>query len=164
MITIRDERPGDAAAIAATVTAAFAAAPHAGGNEAEIVARLRAAGALRLSLVAEDAGLVGHLGASPASVGKLAGWMAIAPVSVAPAHQRRGVGTLLMRIALDRLQAAGAPGAVLVGDPDWYARFGFAARPGLTVQGVPAQYVLAVPFGSDTPRGEILFHPAFGLA
>ena len=65
---------------------------------------------------------------------------------------------------LDRLQAAGAPGAVLVGDPDWYARFGFAARPGLTVQGVPAQYVLAVPFGSDTPRGEILFHPAFGLA
>lgn len=165
MATVRNERPGDVAAIAATVSAAFAAAAHADGNEAEIVDRLRAAGALRLSLVAEENGdVVGHLGASPAAVGAASGWMAIAPVSVRPALQRRGIGTLLMRAALGRLRAAGVPGAVLVGDAGYYGRFGFAARAGLGAAGIPAEHVLALAFGSEAPRGEVVFHPAFGLA
>ena len=63
----------------------------------------------------------------------------------------------------NELRAAGGEGAVIVGDPGYYARFGFAARDGLTAAGVPDAYVLALPFADAKPRGEAAFHPAFGL-
>ena len=164
MTPLRDEAPEDAAAIAALVTAAFLTAAHADGNEAEIVARLRAGNGLLLSLVAEEEGLVGHVAASPATVSGRRGWATIAPVSVAPAAQGRGIGSALVRAALAGLRATGLHGAVLVGDPGYYGRFGFTARDGLTGASIAAEYVLALPFGTEAPRGEILFHPAFGLA
>lgn len=157
---IRTENPGDEAAIAALINAAFAAAPHAGGNEAAIVARLRAAGALRLSLVAEAGGILGHIGASPATVGGEGGWACIAPVSVLPGRQGQGIGSRLMAAALDRLRAGGWKGAVLAGDPGYYGRFGLKARPGLRAEGIPDDYVLGLGFTAE-PVGRIVFHPAF---
>lgn len=163
----RDETPEDEEAIAALVTAAFLTAPHADGNEAGIVGRLRAADGLLLSLVVEDkgqaGGLAGHIAASAATIAGRPGWAAIAPVSVAPPVQRRGIGTALIRAALDRQRASGAAGAVLVGDPGYYGRFGFQARDGLTVTGIPDHYVLALPFGPHDRWGDVTFHPAFGL-
>lgn len=164
MITLRDETPDDHGAIAALVTEAFRTAPHAAGTEAAIVGRLREADGLLLSILAEEEGLVGQIAASPATVGGHAGWVAIGPVAVAPSGQGRGIGTALMEAALARLRAAGAPGVVLVGDPAFYRRFGFGRWDGLVVSGIPSDYVLALPFGAATPRGTILFHPAFGLA
>ena len=70
MTSIRPERPGDAAAIGPLITEAFLTAAHRDGTEAAIVDRLRADGALLVSLVATDgAALVGHVAASPATVG-----------------------------------------------------------------------------------------------
>lgn len=161
---IRDERAGDAETVAALITEAFATAPHAGGNEAEIVAALREAGALSLSFVADEAGaLLGHVAASPAAVGLVSGWACIAPVSVLPTWQGQGIGADLMRAALTGLRAHGFEGAVLVGDPAYYSRFGFRAHPGLTAAGIPDAYVLGLAFGASAPSGEIAFHPAFGL-
>jgi putative acetyltransferase len=164
-VTIRDERPADAERIAALVTDAFRGAPQSDGTEAALVDRLRRSGALVLSLVAEaeNGDLVGHLGASPARLGDAGDWTAIAPVAVMAAYQRGGVGTALMRAALDRLRGRGGAGAVLVGDPGYYGRFGFAARPGLTAGAIPAAFVLALPFGDLAPQGDVRFHPAFGL-
>jgi putative acetyltransferase len=161
-VTLRNEGAGDARAIGAVTRSAFAAAPHASGREAEIVALLRAADALSLSLVAEAGGaVVGHLAASPASAGEDRGWVAIGPVSVAPRLQRRGVGSLLMRGAMARLARTSAAGVVLVGDPAWYGRFGFRSFPGLTAAGIPSAYVLAVPFRGAVPEGAVRFHGAF---
>lgn len=158
---IRNENAGEEAAIAGLITAAFATAAHAAGTEAAIVAALRAAGALDLSLVAEDGGApAGHLGASGAMVAGAGGWACIAPVSVRPDRQGQGVGTALMTEALARLRAAGWKGAVLVGDPGYYTRFGFTARPGLSAAGIPGEYVLGLGFTAE-PVGEIRFHPAF---
>jgi putative acetyltransferase len=164
-VTIRDERPGETDAIAALITEAFVTAPHADGTEAALVDRLRGAEGLLLSLVAEteDGTLAGHLGASTVMLDGMAGWSAIAPVAVAPAHQRRGVGSALMRAALERLRQRGGAGAVLVGDPAYYGRFGFAARPGLGAGAIPPEFVLALSFAGAVPQGEIRFHPAFGL-
>jgi putative acetyltransferase len=162
-VKIRDEGPEDAAEIAALVTEAFRGAPHSDGSEGPLVGRLRDAGGLLVSLVAEaDGRLAGHIGASPAEVGGDRGWVAIAPVSVRPDLQRRGIGTALVQALLARLRATGARGAVLVGDPGYYGRFGFRARPGLTAGTIPAVYVQALGFGEATPRGELRFHPAFG--
>jgi putative acetyltransferase len=161
-VTLRAEGACDAEAIGAVTRAAFAAAPHASGREAEIVALLREAGALALSLVAESEGeIVGHLAASPASVGDDRGWVAIGPVSVAPSCQRRGVGGMLMRGALARLAETLTTGVVLVGDQAWYGRFGFRPFPGLTAAGIPSAYVLAVHFRGPVAEGAVSFHAAF---
>lgn len=52
---------------------------------------------------------------------------------------------------------------MLVGDPDYYARFGFAGSPGLVVEGVPAANVLALAADGAVPAGAVAFHPAFGV-
>lgn len=163
-VTSRPEGPADAPAIAALVTAAFRDAPHSDGTEAAIVERLRRDGGFLLSLVAEEAGApVGHVSASPARIGGATGWACIAPLAVSPERQGWGIGGSLLQAALRMLRAAGGEGALIVGDPGYYARFGFAARDGLTAAGVPDAYVLALPFADAQPRGEAAFHPAFGL-
>ncbi len=66
-----------------------------------------------------------------------------------------------MERALAELRRLGANGCVLVGDPAFYGRFGFASDPALTVEGVPQAFVLSRSFCGATPRGNVLFHPAF---
>ena len=160
---LRAEQPGEAGAIGALITAAFATAAHADGTEAAIMARLRDSGDLLLSLVAEEAGVLGHVAASPVTIGGAAGWACIAPVSVAPAVQRQGVGAALMRAALAALQAQGADGVIVLGDPGYYGRFGLKADPRRHVPDVPGEFLLSLSFGTD-PAGVVSFHPAFGPA
>ncbi|GFK95306.1 hypothetical protein NNJEOMEG_03165 [Fundidesulfovibrio magnetotacticus] len=168
-MTIRDERPGDAPGIAKIHYAAFKGHPvHPPGAEPVehlIVERLRAARALRVSLLAEEDGLpAGHVALSPASVGReREGWLLLGPVGVVPDLQGLGIGSALVRAALARAEALGARGVALVGEPGYYARFGFATAPGLTYPGVPAPYVLAVALRGDPPRGDIAAHEAFSV-
>ncbi len=116
---IRKEHPGDEAAIRALVTAAFNR-----DLEAELVDRLRAAGDVEISLVAIERGeMAGHVLLSRAHAELRA--LALGPLAVAPAHQRRGIGSALVSEALE--QAAGAFWEIvfLLGNPQYYARFGF---------------------------------------
>jgi putative acetyltransferase len=162
---IRTETPDDVLAISRTITEAFLSAPHADGNEAAIVHDLRAAGALSLSLVAidDDGALVGHVAGSPVRIGEDEGWTGLGPLAVAVEARRRGTGSALVRAALETLKARGAKGVVLVGDPGFYGRFGFAPYPALSVPGIPSAYVLASPFGGTEPRGVVAYHPAFSV-
>lgn len=162
---IRGERAGDAAAIGEVTAAAFAGAAHSDGSEAAIVARLRREGALALSLVAVERGaIIGHIAFSPVTVAGAAGrWFGLGPLSVAPARQGAGVGSALVRAGLARLTAAGAASCVVLGDPGYYARFGFAVREGLVYPGAPAAYFMALALnGAAAPVGEVAYAPAFG--
>ena len=168
-IDVRGERPDDAEAIRTVTREAFAGAPHADGSEPVIPERLRESGALTLSLVAEAGGdVVGHVAASPVAIASDGpprdGWFGIGPLSVRPDMQRRGVGTALMGACLAEMREAGAAGCVLIGDPGYYGRFGFASNAALDYAGVPSAYVLALPFGDDRPEGTLHFDPAFGGA
>jgi putative acetyltransferase len=160
-VCIRMEAAADRAAIAAVTTAAFRDRPYASGTEAAIVDGLRQAGALMLSLVAidEDGDLIGHIGFSPVTTDMPGRWLGIGPLSVRPDRQKQGVGSALVRAGLDRLRAE-ADGFVLVGDPDYYGRFGFTARPGLTCDGVPDRYVQGRAFTDVSGWAPIAFHPA----
>jgi len=88
-------------------------------------------------------------------------WYMLGPVSVLPALQRQGIGQALVREGLSQLKTLGAQGCVLVGLPDYYNRFGFESVPGLTVEGVPPQYCLALAFGPKQAQGTITHHEAF---
>lgn len=160
---IRPETTADAAPIAALITRAFTGHPHSDGSEAAIVARLREAGALTLSLVAEQQGqCVGHIAFSPVRVGGAAlGWYGLAPLSVAPAQQHQGIGSALAREGLQRLRALGARGCVVLGEPAYYRRFGFAAHAALVLAGVPADHFMALAFAADVPGGAVSYHAAF---
>lgn len=158
---LRDEAPDDAAAIAALLTAAFRDAPRSDGSEAAIVARLRAAGALTLSLVAADAaGLAGHVAFSPVRAGDAPGWQGLAPLAVRADARRRGIGAALVRAGLARLRGLGAAGCVVLGDPAYYGRFGFAADPRLTLAGVPAPHFQILRLVGPMPTGRAEYHPA----
>ncbi|MDK3017474.1 GNAT family N-acetyltransferase [Pseudodonghicola flavimaris] len=172
MLTIRDERPEDIDAIGAITAAAFAPVAVSQQTEPAIIRALRAAGALSLSLVAEDAGeIVGHVALSPVTIAADANsadsaapegnWFGLGPIAVRPDRQAEGLGSRLIRQALARLTARGAAGVVLVGDPGYYRRFGFAPVAGLGVGGVPPEYVLALGLAAAPRPGRIVFHPGF---
>lgn len=163
---IRLETAADAAAIRAVTAAAFAGAVHSSGTEAAIVDALRTAGALTLSLVAEENGAIcGHTAFSPVALSSgEAGWFGLGPVSVAPPRQRREIGSALIRDGLSRLAATGANGCVVLGDPAYYGRFGFISDPKLRFGTMPPAYFQRLVFRGDQPAGEVHYHDAFSLA
>ncbi|MCY1379125.1 hypothetical protein D3C81_2016270 [compost metagenome] len=66
-----------------------------------------------------------------------------------------------MHAALAGLRELAAQGCVLLGDPAYYARFGFAPQPGLVLPGVPPEYFQALSFSGHWPQGEVSYHLAF---
>lgn len=162
-IHIRNEVPADAPAIEAVTAAAFLDAEHSSHTEQFIVNALRRAGQLSVSLVAEDAGqIVGHIAISPVRISDDSlGWYGLGPVSVAPGHQARGIGKRLVNEALAALRNMGASGCVVLGDPAYYGRFGFAAMPALVYPGVPAQHFQALLLAGAMPCGTVSYHAAF---
>ncbi|MCY1215691.1 Acetyltransferase (GNAT) domain protein [compost metagenome] len=162
-VQIRPESPSDADAIAQLTTAAFLTAPHTSHTEAFVINALRRAGQLTVSLVAQAGDrLVGHVAISPVTVSSGAtGWYGLGPISVAPDLQGQGIGSQLMHAALADLRRLGAAGCVLLGDPAYYGRFGFAARPGLVLDGVPPEYFQALAFDGGYPAGSVQYHDAF---
>lgn len=158
---IRPETPQDAGAIRTLTARAFAPMAFSDGTEPAMIDRLRTRGDLHLSLVAEEAGVLGHVAFSPATLVVPGRWFALGPVSVAPKRQRQGLGTALIEAGLARLRAEGATGCVLVGDPGYYGRFGFSNGLGLTQGNTDTAYVQGLAFGRLQPTGEIGFSAAF---
>jgi putative acetyltransferase len=162
-LKVRRETAADVPAVQAVTISAFRDAPHTSHTEQFIVNALRKAGSLTISLVAEgESSVVGHVAVSPVSISEgAAAWFGLGPLSVVPEHQRRGVGSLLMREALCILRQHGAAGCVVLGDPKYYGRFGFRAEPNLVLPDVPPEYFQAISFGSTLPRGTVSYHEAF---
>jgi len=160
---IRPETDADMEAIAEVTKAAFENHPISQQTEHFIIAALRAANVLTISLVAEvDGRVVGHVALSPITISDGSeDWYGLGPISVLPEYQRRGIGKALMHEGLSRLKALGAKGCALVGDPDYYERFGFRSVPELTHEGVPQRNLLVLPFGESRPQGIVEFHPGF---
>ncbi|MDR3620076.1 MAG: N-acetyltransferase [Paludisphaera borealis] len=121
MTIIRPERPEDFGAIDAVHTAGFPTIA-----EARLVRVLREAGRLTASLVAEvDGQVVGHVAFSPVSTATGAIGVGLAPVAVLPSHQRRGIAAQLIEAGLSASRSTGFGWAVVLGEPAYYARFGF---------------------------------------
>jgi putative acetyltransferase len=123
-VVVRRESPADWSRVDEIVNDAFGR-----GAEARLVARLRSArGVLSLVATVDDV-VVAHVMGSPLRSQPAADATAygLAPVSVARAWQRRAIGSRLVRAGLDELRHEGVALVVVLGDPTYYARFGFVA-------------------------------------
>ena len=153
---IRTERPDDEDAIRRVTKEAFTGAVHSDGNEASIIDELRNAGALTISLVAEERqeGIVGHVAVSPVLFEGVQGrWYGLGPVAVRPDRQRRGIAASLIEESLAMRRDLNADGCVVLGNPTYYARFGFANDARATFPGVAAGYFQVLSFSGRRPSG-----------
>ena len=137
-LRVRRETAGDVDAIRDVHRTAFGGA---GAVEATLVDALRAdPGWLpHLSLVAErDGDLVGHVVATRAWIAEVPA-LGLGPIGVLPAEQGAGVGSALVYALVGAAQARDETVVGLLGEPGYYARFGFVAASDLAVAApVPA--------------------------
>lgn len=149
-VRIRPETSADAVAVGEVVGAAFAGAAHSappvheGGppGEVTLVEWLREdEGWLpHLALVAVvDERVVGHVVCTRGSVAGVPA-LGLGPLSVLPDRQRGGIGGALVREVLARAEEHGEPLVALLGDPAYYARFGFVASTQCGIEPPEAAY------------------------
>jgi putative acetyltransferase len=161
---VRPEAPADHTGVHELNVAAFG-----GTVEARLVGMLRDQARPVVSLVAEeDAALAGHIMFTPVSLqGFERLMMGLAPMAVAPARQRRGIGSALVRAGLERCKELGAAAVVVLGHPDFYPRFGFvpAERYGLKCEyDAPPEAFMVMELQRHGLRGAggiVAYHAAF---
>lgn len=145
------------------------------GDEGEKVARLvqalDAAGSTRASLVAEsDGDVVGHVQLSHSWIDApqaLVEVLVLSPLSVAPAHQGRGIGTALVRAAVAEAERLGVPAVFLEGDPGFYGARGWEpgsvhgfTRPSVRIPEVAFQ-VVVFPSREEWMTGALVYCEPF---
>jgi putative acetyltransferase len=161
-MNIRPERPGDEAAIATVVAAAFG-----GQQEADLVTRLRESGDLVLSLVVEDGEqIVAYVAFSRVWIehdGTRAPGISLAPVAVLPEAQRKGTARALIGAGHLRLKLLGEKIVFVLGDPDYYKRFGFSHEAAASFKCVyQGEHLQALRLSPDAPtEGEVIYSAAF---
>jgi putative acetyltransferase len=163
---IRPEQENDRAAVHAVNVSAFETPA-----EADLVDALREQAAPVVSLVAEDdGGLVGHIMFSPVTLPeqpalRIAG---LAPMAVEPEHQRKGVGSALVRAGLEQCRQLGFGAVVVLGHPAYYPRFGFSSSRRFLIgceYDVPDDVFMVLELQPGFLRGasgKVKYHAAFG--
>jgi putative acetyltransferase len=165
-LVLRREHPEESDAVRVINQAAFGRL-----DEADLVDRLRDEGAVLGSFVAEQDGqLVGHILFSRILIETASDSLpavSLAPVAVAPAQQRRGVGAELIRHGLDWLRGRGEQVVTVLGNPGYYSRFGFSTdRARVLASPFPADAYMALellPGALDDVRGVVRYPAAFRL-
>ena len=167
---IRQERADDYNTVFQVVTEAFSHAEHSDGNEQELVKALRDTPSFipELSLVAEEDGkIVGHILFTKITIEE-AIELALAPLSVLPAYQRRGIGLALIREGHRIARQLGYDYSIVLGSPAYYPRAGYLPA---SLYGIEApfevrdEYYMAFKLQDDAPqvKGMVKYDPAFGI-
>ncbi|KJK52554.1 GNAT family N-acetyltransferase [Streptomyces sp. NRRL F-4428] len=167
---IRRETPADLAAVRA-VTIASSYKPH---EEEPVEVILR--DSLRqgedripaLSLVAEDAdgAIIGHALCTWGRIGTVR-VPNISLLGVHCDHRRRGFGTALIHAALAAADALDAPMVAVLGDPDFYGRFGFRPSTDLGIVGEEPAWehmfqIRTLTAYDQSVQGEFIYPEPFG--
>ena len=96
--------------------------------------------------------------------------MGLAPMAVAPEHQRKGIGSALVRTGIEQCKQLGSAAIVVLGHPAYYPRFGFvpSTRFGIGCEyEVPEEVFMVVELQAaalSTMSGKVKYHAAFSNA
>lgn len=127
---IRPEQPGDVAAREALLDAAMGPGRTRKSSEALRRGRLPARG-LSLAAIGADGTLAGTVRLWEIAAGTAGGTpvpaLLLGPLAVDPGQHGAGIGGALMRHAIAEAARLGHGAILLVGDPEYYGRFGFSA-------------------------------------
>jgi putative acetyltransferase len=163
-VSVRMEMPADIEAIRSVHESAFSSL-----LEAELVDNLQAEGDAVLSLVAWcDGEIAGHILFSRLSALESRGLRASAlgPLGVVPTKRGRGIASALVRNGISRLRADGEDLILVLGDPEFYARFGFsveAARSFQTPYDGPHLQAMALSDAGHLAQGVLRYASAFSM-
>ena len=169
-MVIRQEQPADHEAVYQVVKEAFANAEHTDGHEQDLVVALRKSKSFipELSLVAvEDEKIAGHLLFTGAVVDHTE-VLALAPLSVLPAYQGRGIGLSLIARGHKIAAELGYQYSVVLGHANYYPKAGYipASRYGIKAPfEVNDENFMAICFGENINKldGIIEYDKAFGI-
>ncbi|MFF1993930.1 GNAT family N-acetyltransferase [Bacillus mycoides] len=130
MIKIRQEQQNEYSKTEEVVKEAFLNEEFSDKTEHELVSRIRKCDAFipELSIVAVDEEIVGHIMLSKIIIeqdGTSVDSLALAPVSVARGHQKKGIGGKLIAAALEKAEELGYGSVVVLGHSEYYPKFGF---------------------------------------
>src|SRR5258708_19697818 len=162
---IRAEEQNDCSAVRAVNISAFETPA-----EADLVDALRKQAHPIVSLVAaDDRTVVGHIMFSPVSLREhpALNIMGLAPMAVAPSHQRKGIGSALVRAGLDQCRQRGFGAVVVLGHPEYYPRFRFLPSTPFAIgceYEVPEDVFMVLELQNrflNGASGIIKYHPAF---
>ena len=161
-VRVRPETRADAAAVRMVNERAFG-----GTLEADIVDAVRqAAGSISLVALLHDE-IVGHILFTPVRIDPptIAPVAGLAPMAVSPDAQRRGIGSALVRAGLEACRRGGYGAVVVLGNPDYYPRFGFrqASHWRLACEyDAPPEAFMALEFEPGTLHaGTAIYRPEF---
>ena len=172
-MVIRQEQEQDFAAVRRVIIQAFANDPHGDQTEHLLVERLRKSDAFipELSLVAEVQGkVVGHILLTRIHIRNKTEShpsLALAPVSVLPAYQGKGIGGQLIEESHKRAQKLGFKSIVLLGHETYYPRFGYRQTDEFGIQlpfNAPPENCMVVelvPDGLEGVSGMVEYSEAF---
>lgn len=168
---LRSEKPADRQAIRKLAIRAFADpdAAREPGEAALLTELFSCEGYLpEFSVVAETYGrLVGHAIATRGWIDGDIPMLGIGPVSVDPQDRHQGIGTALLSEIRDRATVHGERALLLLGEPGYYGRFGYApAMPAGIIPSDPSwgDYFLALNLSEmPLPRGNFRYAEPFGV-
>ena len=124
MVTVRKERPAEAATRDALLDLAYGPARFSKTSE-----RLREGRRPELALVAaEGRRVVGTVQLWQVSAGPDRPALLLGPLAVAPDRRKRGIGSTLVHHALREAARRRYGAVLLVGDAPYYSRFGFSSE------------------------------------
>lgn len=161
MMSIRAATPRDREAIRLVEEHAFGQQTEAG-----LVDALVAAGDAVVELVAEEDGqVVGHILFSRLYVrngGRKVPAVALAPLAVEPSFHGTGIGGALIREGHLRLKEAGETLSIVLGDPAYYGRFGYAhERAAAFESDYQCEALQALAWGEAPETGKLAYAGAF---
>lgn len=149
---IRSEKESDFNEIYKLIKNAFETAQVSNGKEQDFYAKLKKGENYipELAIVAEDAGeITGHIMLTKTFIfnGNIKyETLLLAPISVVLEKRNQGIGSKLINESFKLAKEMGYKSAVLVGNPNYYSRFGFKSSIDFGIKnknGIPDEYVMA---------------------
>ena len=167
---IRQETADDHDEVYSVIKTAFATAKRSDGNEQDLVVKLRQSTHFipELSLVAQiNSKIVGHIMFTKAYIGETT-ILALAPLSVLPEFQNKGIGTALILKGHAVAQKLGYPYSIVLGSETYYPRFGYIPAEKFQIQApfsVPSANFMAIKLLQNAApiSGTLRYAPEFGI-